>query len=136
MPNPGLPNEKTAAIQGRILAGEKPINIALAEEVSYSSVMRAKAKIPEDVLAKMDTEQIGVIEDLIMLQLETGIEASVAIAVQAQDEDWRKSQNAAQLATFYGVITDKSIRLLEASENAARAKASVDATGEGSAYSN
>lgn len=136
MPNPGLPEEKTAAIQARILNGDKPATIAQDLEVSYSSVMRAKAKIPSDVLEKMDAEQIGVIEDLIMMQLETGLEASIAIAAQAQDEEWRKSQNASQLATFYGVVTDKSIRLLEASENAARAKAAIDAPESGSQFSN
>lgn len=122
MPNPGLEDAKKAIIQGRLLAGDKPAVIAEEEGVSYSTVSRCKAAIPYDVLEKMDGERVEMISDLIMTQLETGLEGSIAIARQAQDEDWRKSQTAAHLATLYGVITDKSIRLLEASEAAANAK--------------
>lgn len=129
MPNPGLDVELVAKIQGKLLAGEKPANIAAELGVSYSSVARAKSKIPQDVLDRMGNEQIEVIGDLIMTQLETGLEASIAIAQQAQDENWRKNQTAAHLATFYGVVTDKSIRLLQASEDANRAKAIADSAG-------
>ena len=129
MAPPGLATEVVAQIQGKLLNGEKPINIAEDLGVSYSSVMRAKAKIPSDVLEKMDSEQVGVISDLIMLQLETGVEGSIAIAAQIQDAEWRDRQTAAHLATLYGVITDKSIRLLEASENASRTKAAIDDAG-------
>lgn len=125
MPNPGLPDEKKAVIQGRLLAGDKPAVIAEEEGVSYSSVSRCKASIPHDVLEKMDGERVEMISDLIMTQLETGLEGSIAIARQATDDEWRYKQTAAHLATFYGVITDKSIRLLEASEAAALAKAAA-----------
>jgi hypothetical protein len=135
MPNPGLDPELVGRLQARILNGEKPIQIAEAEGCSYSSVMRAKAKIPADVLERMSAEQVEVISDLIMQQLESGIEASIEIAEQVKDDEWRFAQTAAHLATLYGVVTDKSIRLLEASENAARARASIDAPGD-EAYSN
>ena len=36
------------------------------------------------------------------------------------DQDWLLSQDAASLATFYGVKADKAIRILEASERANR----------------
>lgn len=113
--------EKTAEIQGKLLAGMKPLDVATEMGVSYSSVSRAKAKIPADVLEKMDEEQQSVISDLVMMQIEAGIESTITIARQVDNENWRNQQNAAQLATFYGVISDKSIRLLEASENANRA---------------
>lgn len=141
MPNPGIGDELTAKIQGRILAGDKPADIALDFGVSYSTVSRAKAKIPSDVLERMDNDRVDVISDLIMMQLETGLEASITIAKQAQNEEWRNEQTAAHLATFYGVVTDKSIRLLEASENAANARAvaataTIDDLGTGSPFSN
>jgi len=128
MANPGLPDELVARIQGRLLAGDKPAVIAEELGVSYSSVSRAKGKIPQDVLAKMDGERVEMISDLIMTQLETGLEGSIAIARQAHNDEWRNSQSANHLATLYGVITDKSIRLLEASEAAANAKAAADLT--------
>lgn len=122
MPNPGLDLEVVAQIQGMLLAGLKPAEIAKTLNVSQSSISRAKAKISKDLLANMNFEQQEVIADLVMQQLETGLEASIAIAQQASNDEWRKQQKANELATLYGVITDKSIRLLEASENAARAK--------------
>lgn len=131
MANPALPDDVVAKIQGMLLSGMKPADVAAELGVSYSSVSRAKAKIPSDVLERMDAERVEVISELIMTQLEVGVEASIAIAQQAQDEDWRFQQTAQHLATLYGVITDKSIRLLEASEAAATAKARVDELGLG-----
>ena len=132
MPNPGLDPEVVARIQGMLLSGAKPSQIVAELDVSHSTVSRAKAKIPNELLAKMDQEQAAVVSDLVMQQLESGLEASITIAGQALDEDWRKQQRASELATFYGVITDKSIRLLEASEAAAEANRRnvTDLTGE------
>jgi hypothetical protein len=124
MPNPGLDMEVVARIQGMLLAGLKPAEIAKTLNVSQSSISRAKAKISKDLLANMNFEQQEVIADLVMQQLETGLEASIAIAQQASNDEWRKQQKANELATLYGVITDKSIRLLEASEAANRSQES------------
>lgn len=121
MPNPGLDLEVVAKIQGKLLAGMKPAEIAKELNVSQSSISRAKAKISKELLSKMNQEQAEVISDLVMQQLETGLEASITIANQAHDDEWRRKQGASELATFYGVVTDKSIRLLEASEAASLA---------------
>lgn len=129
MARAGLADDVVARIQGRLLAGEKIADVAVVEEVSFSSVLRIKHRIPTDVLEKMDDERVALISDLIMTQLEVGVEASISIAMQAQNEDWRDRQTAQHLATFYGVVTDKSIRLLEASEAAALAKAGAERTG-------
>lgn len=137
MPNPGLDPEVVAQIQTRILQGIKPAEIVKELNVSHSTVSRAKAKISSELLEKLSREQAGIVVDLVMTQLETGLEASIAIAEQAKDAKWRGEQKANELATLYGVITDKSIRLLEASEAAANAQALANAAEDsGSQFSN
>ncbi len=128
MPNPGIGDDKLAKIQGMILSGEKPAIIMAELGVSAATISRAKAKISTDLLQKMDDEQNRVIVDLVMHQLESGLEASIAISNQAHNENWRNGQNAAQLATLYGVITDKNIRLLEASAAANEVREQNDRT--------
>ncbi|MGB4825058.1 MAG: hypothetical protein WBP82_09170 [Leuconostoc mesenteroides] len=123
MPTPALDPKIVGEIQGMILRGMRQETIANEMGVSRSSVSRAKAKISSELLLQMKSEERDMISDLVMQQLEMGIEASIEIASQAKDPEWRKTQRAGELATFYGVITDKTIRLYEASENAAIALA-------------
>lgn len=127
MPNPGISDDTLAAIQGRLLSGEKPKEIAQELGVSPATISRAKAKIQPELLARMDEERSFAITDMVLQQLESGLEASITIANQVQDEDWRRQQDAAKLATLYGVITDKNIRLLEAQ---AAAQDSANRTGQ------
>lgn len=44
------------------------------------------------------------------------LRALQAVAEQAQDADWRKGQSAHDLAIFYGVLSDKVVRVLAALE--------------------
>lgn len=126
MPTPSLTETQKSKIYACLMQGMRPIDIAEQCGVSPSSVSRVKASMPRELLNQMKSEEVERISGLVMMQLEVGIESSIAIAKQGQDDEWRKAQPAAQLATFYGVITDKSIRLLEASEAAALAQAEIE----------
>ncbi len=58
------------------------------------------------------------IGELITEMLEASLASLTRIANITTDNVWLKSQNAAELATLYGVKADKIIRILEAIERA------------------
>ena len=81
---------------------------------SESTVSRLRASIPEEYLKK---EKIaGLVVDF----LEEALGSLIRIDRITLDQDWLLSQDAASLATFYGVKADKVIRILEAIERANR----------------
>jgi transposase-like protein len=63
------------------------------------------------VAATQKRERIG---DLIIDNLEAQLEATKSIARVVSDDDWIKKQPASELAILFGVISDKSFRILEA----------------------
>ncbi len=69
--------------------------------------------LKEIVSSKKD--RIG---ELITEMLEASLGSLTRIANITKDEVWIKSQNAAELATLYGVKADKIIKILEAIERA------------------
>lgn len=128
MPNPGLEPEVKASIQAAILQGKKNIEIAQELRVSVSSVCRVKATLSPDLLERLKEEEFETITGLITQQLTSSLEATIEIAEQCKDANWRGNQKANELGVLYGVLSDKTVRLLEASENAARAEAERKAT--------
>lgn len=56
-------------------------------------------------------EQIG---DLIIDNLEAQLNATKMMATAIQDEDWIRKQPASEIAVLFGVISDKTFRILEA----------------------
>lgn len=56
-------------------------------------------------------EKIG---DLIIDNLEAQLNATKMMATAIQDEDWIRKQPASEIAVLFGVISDKTFRILEA----------------------
>ena len=56
-------------------------------------------------------ERIG---DLIIDNLEAQLNATKMMATAIQDEDWIRKQPASEIAVLFGVISDKTFRILEA----------------------
>lgn len=123
MPNPGLKPEVRQQIEIMLVAGKTPNEIVSELGVSHSSVSRTKAQLPPEVMSRLKEEDIETINNLVQQTLISGLEATIEISNQVKNEDWRKAQPANQLGILYGVISDKSVRLLEAAENAALAAA-------------
>jgi hypothetical protein len=116
---PELEREKlTAAIITSIVAG-KTINEICAEfGVSDTVVIRIRKDLPEgfiEFFAKAKTNEIStLIEDGLKAQLL----ALRKIVEVTNDEVWLKGQRAPELATFFGVVSDKTVRVLAAIERA------------------
>ncbi len=64
--------------------------------------------------------------------LEASLASLTRIAKVTADDVWLKSQNAAELATLYGVKADKIIKILEAIEraNSTGTEGAGDSTGQ------
>lgn len=123
------PEEVKQAIAADLISGEKPIDIATARGVSLSTVTRVKQKyLSAEMLAKMEADKVAVLGDLMILSLESGIEATVRIANATKDAGWLHTQNAGDLGKMYGIISDKVVRTAEALEDIRRPD--VDRTGD------
>lgn len=92
---------------------------ALLEGQSVSSVAR-EYDIPKGTVSKwkyqgVATQKAAVpIGDLLLELLRTNVESLIAISKTTQDAEWIKKQDAAELATFFGVKHDKVVRMVEA----------------------
>lgn len=112
------PPEKKAKIIAALMAGHSPAKVATDFKVDKSTVSRIKSALPSHDLQQVATEKKERLVDLIESHLTESLKAAALIAKQTQDELWRSKQSAENLAIFYGVLSDKSIRLLEAAQRA------------------
>jgi hypothetical protein len=119
------PESTRIKVQQMLTTGEKPATIVKELKVSHSYVTRVKQKLPEEVWEKLTEEKFARIQDSITDHLELVLDSMATIAMQFQNDEWRNQQDALSLATSYGILSDKSIRILEATEaaNIARAEA-------------
>jgi len=124
------PEEVKQAIAADLIAGEKPIDIANARNVSLSTISRVKKKyLSPEMLSKMEAAKADILGDLMILSLESGIEATVRIAEVTKDRGWLTTQTAGDLGKMYGIISDKTVRVAEAMEDLSHRK-TQDLTGD------
>src|SRR5690242_1280588 len=105
--------ETKAAVLAALLAGQGVNEVATYYSIDKATVSRWKKAIPEGQLQQIATEKRERLVDLIEAHLTASLKGATAAAGQVHDDDWRFRQSAENLAVFYGVLTDKSIRLLE-----------------------
>jgi hypothetical protein len=116
------PPEVQAQIIGVLLTGQFRTDeeAANAIGVSKSTVSRLRASIPDEYLKLSETLKKERIADRVVDFIDEALDSLIRVNRITLDQDWLLSQDAASLATFYGVSADKVIRILEASENAHR----------------
>jgi len=109
--------EVKAAVMAALLTGQSISSVAKEYDIpkgTVSSWKNKKGSVKKATQKKAD--EIGV---LLIDVLFTNLEAIKAQSEFTKDVQWLKKQTASDLAVLYGVMTDKSIRLLEAMSNAA-----------------
>lgn len=110
--------ETKAAVMAALLQGQGVNEVAEKYQVPKACVSRWKQEIGPQ-LEQLGTEKRDEFGDLLASYLRTNL---VTLQVQSEffrDPDWLKKQPASDLAVLHGVVTDKTIRLLEAAERAA-----------------
>lgn len=105
--------ETKSAVLAALLAGQGVNEVAAAYGLDSGLVSRWKSAIPESQLQQVAVEKKERLVDLIESHLIASLKGAAKCAEQAHNDDWRNKQSAENLAVFYGVLSDKSIRLVE-----------------------
>lgn len=101
-----------------LLSGQGVSGVASAYKLPVGTVKgwhsRMKDRPPE---AQVVTEKKEAIGDLLINYLHTNLATLQKQSEIFADREWLMKQNAADVAVLHGVITDKTIRLLDALGN-------------------
>ncbi len=120
-PRKEYPAETRAACMAALLTGQGIGEIAAQYKVPEGTLKswRARMKPGEGTqVAAVASQKRDEIGGLLIEYLYENLQTLKAQAVVFRDPDWLKKQSADELAVLHGVMTDKSIRLLEALGNA------------------
>jgi len=108
-------DETKAAVMAALLAGQSVSSTAKEYKLPKGTVSNWKRKAKERAGGTEETypKKAAEIGELLIGYLHTNLETLRVQSVFFRNEAWLKQQNAADLAVLHGVVTDKSIRLLE-----------------------
>lgn len=120
-------DEVRAQVIAALLAGQGVNDVARRYKVPKATVSRIKNELTPTQLEQVGTEKRERIADLIEGHLNESLKAAAAIARKTRDNAWLSKQNAADIAVFYGVLTDKAVRILEAAESAGQSEGEGEA---------
>lgn len=108
----------TAKVITLLVSGKTNEEIANELDISESFVFRIRTELPHEFLEFFSSAKTNEISSLIEAGLKAQLEAMTKIVEVTNDEIWLKAQRAPELATFFGVINDKTVRVLAAIERA------------------
>lgn len=116
------PPEVQAQIIAALLTGQFQTDEQVAEAtgVSKHTVGRIRKQIPAEYLRQVELLKKDRIGELVGEYLEESLRSLIRIDQVTLSDEWLWRQDAASLATLYGVKADKAYRLLEAIERAHR----------------
>lgn len=104
-------DETRAAVMSALLQGQSVSSVAKEYEIPKGTVSNWKRGVGGTEKRTQKSERIG---ELLIEYLNENL---ITLKVQSEffrTEEWLKKQHAADAAVLHGVLTDKSIRLLEA----------------------
>jgi hypothetical protein len=108
----------TSAILFHYISGHTIAQTVESTGATPSMVERVRANVPKEVKEQLKASQSNHISELIEESLSEMLQAQINILRVTNDEVWLKAQRAPELATFFGVTNDKSVRLLAAIQRA------------------
>jgi transposase-like protein len=111
-------DQKRAAVLAALLAGQSVSQVARDYNVSRGVIInwRDKSGIRPAPVTQEKADEIG---ELVANVLHANLYAVQVLAERvAAEEEWFRKQSASDLAVLSGVLTDKSVRILEALESA------------------
>jgi transposase-like protein len=109
-------DETKAAVMAALLAGQSINSVAREYHIPPGTISNWKNRqgVPKNGIQKR-SDDIG---ELLVEYLRTNLVTLERQAAFFGDEAWLKRQTASDVAVLHGVMTDKSVRLLEAMSNA------------------
>lgn len=117
MPAP-TPDHIRAQIIADLQRGDSLQEVATRYNVDKATVSRFKNTVGPVLLQEVARQRVETIGELVENHLRAGLKVTTTIANQLNDPEWLRQQTPKDLAVLYGVVTDKAIRILEASERA------------------
>lgn len=107
--------EKKAAVLAALLSGQAVSEVARQYKIPEGTVKSWKSRqLNGESVAVVATEKRQEVGELLLAYLRENLATLRAQVATFRDEKWLMKQNAADVAVLHGVLTDKSIRLLEA----------------------
>lgn len=112
-------DQTRAAAIAALLEGQGVTEVARRYNLPHPTVSNLKSSLSSTQLNEVRQEKVEELAALIENHLHTSLQAAANIAKQTENADWRNKQTADDLGVFYGILTDKAVRILEAAEAAA-----------------
>jgi len=108
--------ETRAAVLAALLEGQGTSKVAADFKLPWGTVRAWHSKMRQGAspMRHVATEKKDAIGALLVEYLHTNLETLRQQSLIARDPVWLKQQSAADFAVLHGVLTDKTIRLLEA----------------------
>lgn len=102
-----------AVVMAALLAGQSVSSVADTYKIPLGTVKRwsAGAKGQLEPVRAEKRERIG---DLIVDNLEAALETTRAMLDVIKEKEWLRKQPANEIGVLYGIISDKTYRILEA----------------------
>lgn len=112
-------DETKAAAMSALLEGQSVSKVAKEYEIPKGTVSNwkkaAKKQVEEEGVHGDRTQKKGEsIGELLYSYLETNLRTLTEQSEAFADREWLKEQSASEAAVLHGVLTDKTVRLLEA----------------------
>ncbi len=107
-----------ARVVAALMSGGGVVEVAEAFNLPKQTVTTYKSGIPTDMLEQIRRKKGERLDELIYQCMVSNLEALDKQAKVVANETYIKKQRADSLAVLYGVIADKTIRLLEATTGA------------------
>lgn len=105
-------DDTKAAVMAELAAGQGVGAVAKKYEIPAGTVKSWKKRLKgEQPVASEKKEAIG---DLLVKYLETNLQTLRVQSEAFRDREWLARQSASEVAILHGVLTDKTVRLLEA----------------------
>lgn len=108
----------TAQVVTALVAGKTFKEISTEFGISEDWINRVKKKLPPEFIEYFASAKTNEISSLIEQGLKAQLKAMIKMVEVTEDDVWLKTQRAPELATFFGVVNDKTIRVLAAIERA------------------
>jgi hypothetical protein len=110
-------NQK-AAVVALLLEGMTPTQIERKLKVPKQTVANYKRALTPEQIRQINTKRAGELDEMLWAHLRSNFAAMDAITTHVQSEKYINGQDADAVAVLYGVINDKSVRILDAIERA------------------
>jgi len=113
-----IPDHTREVVIAALLTGQGITEVAQQYKLPKSSVSRIKKEIDVELLEQVGTKKNFDFNGAIIDFLKENLETLTAIARETRRPEYIKDQPASEVATLYGVIADKSFRIISALEPA------------------